>query len=424
MVAGYDRAETRYWASSDNADNVRQVAILSLHTSPLAQPGVGDSGGMNVYVREIAAALAHSGAECRVYVRRWRDDLPKQVIVEPGVTVVHIDAGVSDLSKEYLFEVVDEFTEGVLADFQRYGCPDVIHSNYWLSGVVGHRAKHEVGVPLVVTFHTLAKVKAASGDPESRRRAEAEAEVVGCADMVVASCVPEAAQLQMHYGASLKRIQVAPLGVEHALFSPGDKAAARAALGLGGGPVLLFVGRIQPLKRPLVAVETLAKLQRLDARLLLVGGPSGIAGHDELKRVLQRVETLGLTQQVIMVDPAPHYRLSTYYRAADVVLVPSRSESFGLVALESAACGTPVVAASVGGLRSVVEHGRTGFLVGDGTADAFAEKVRELIVNPLLCAEMAMNASERAKKYSWAAAAELLQQAYNRAQSRVLVDCT
>ena len=402
----------------------QNVAILSLHTSPLSQPGVGDSGGMNVYVREMAAALAHAGSECRVYVRRAQHGLPDEVAIEPGVTVVHIDAGPVDLDKDDLFAVVDEFAAGVLADIQRSGRPDVIHANYWLSGVAGHRVKHAVGVPLAVTFHTLARVKAATGDPESEFRALAETEVIECADMVIASCEPEAQQLRSFYDTPPERIELAPPGVEHALFSPGDRDGARAALGLGRGPVLLFVGRIQPLKRPVVAVETLSHLERGDVRLLVVGGPSGTEGAVEYQRLHHRIQALGLGDQVTLVPPRPHHWLSTYYRAADVVLVPSRSESFGLVALEAAASGTPVVAAPVGGLRSVVDHGRTGFLVGDATPEAFAAQVAALIDNPLLAAEMAMDAADRARSFSWAAMARLLQAAYRRVQSRVPVDCT
>ena len=402
----------------------QNVAILSLHTSPLSQPGVGDSGGMNVYVREMAAALAHAGNECRVYVRRAQDGLPDEVAIEPGVTVVHIDAGAVDLDKEDLFGVVDEFAAGVLADIQRRGRPDVIHANYWLSGVAGHRVKHAVEVPLAVTFHTLARVKAATGDPESEDRAQAETEVMGCADAIIASCEPEAQQLQKFYGAPAERIELAPPGVEHALFSPGDRDGARAALGLGQGPVLLFVGRIQSLKRPLVAVETLACLAREEARLLVVGGPSGTEGEVEYQRLQERIQALGLGDRVTLVPPRPHHWLSTYYRAADVVLVPSRSESFGLVALEAAASGTPVVAAPVGGLRSVVSHGRTGFLVDNATPEAFAARVTALIDNPLLAAEMAMNAAERAQSFSWAAMARSLWATYGKVQSRVPVYCT
>lgn len=401
-----------------------RVAILSLHTSPLAQPGVGDSGGMNVYVREMAAALAHTGSECRVYVRRWQDDLPDEVPIEPGVTVVHVDAGPAELGKDDLGDVVDQFADGVLADLRRQGLPDVMHANYWLSGVAGHRVKHEVEVPLAVTFHTLARVKTATGDPESERRAQAETDVIGCADVVVASCEPEAQQLQSFYDAPPERIELAPPGVEHALFSPGDQQGARNALGLGRGPVLLFVGRIQPLKRPLVAVETMARLARDDARLLIVGGPSGTEGEIESRRVRDHIAALGLEERVTLVPPQPHHWLSTYYRAADMVLVPSRSESFGLVALEAAACGTPVVAAPVGGLRSVVDHGRTGFLVGDATPEAFADQAAALIDNPLLAAEMAMDAAERARSFSWAAMARSLRATYRKVRSRVPVYCT
>ncbi len=402
----------------------QNVAVLSLHTSPLTQPGVGDSGGMNVYVREMAAALAHGGSECRVYVRRSQDGLPDEVAIEPGVTVVHIDAGPVDLHKEDLFGTVDQFADGVLADFQRTGLPDVIHANYWLSGIAGHRVKHAVGVPMAVTFHTLARVKAATGDPESEQRAQAESEVIGCADVVIASCEPEAQQLRSFYDAPPERIELAPPGVEHALFSPGDREGARAALGLGSGPILLFVGRIQPLKRPLVAVETLALLEHQDARLLVVGGPSGTEGEVEYRRLQDRIQALGLADRVALIPPRPHHWLSTYYRAADVVLVPSRSESFGLVALEAAASGTPVVAAPVGGLRSVVEHGRTGFLVDDATPEAFAARVAALIDTPLLSAEMAMDAADRARLFSWTAMARSLRATYRRVQSRVLVDCT
>lgn len=402
----------------------QNVAVLSLHTSPLTQPGVGDSGGMNVYVREMAAALAHAGSECRVYVRRAKDGLPDEVAIEPGVTVVHVDAGPVGLDKEGLFGVVDDFAQGVLADFRRNGQPDVIHANYWLSGVAGHRVKHAVGVPLAVTFHTLARVKTATGDPESEQRAQAESEVIGCADVVIASCEPEAQQLQSFYDAPPERIELAPPGVEHALFSPGDREGARAALGLGPGPILLFVGRIQPLKRPLVAVETLALLKCEDARLMVVGGPSGTEGEVEYRRLQDRIQSLGLADRVAFIPPRPHHWLSTYYRAADVVLVPSRSESFGLVALEAAASGTPVVAAPVGGLRSVVDHGRTGFLVDEATPEAFAAQVAALIDKPLLAAEMAMNAAERARLFSWTAMARSLQATYRRAQSRVPVDCT
>src|SRR4051795_6326387 len=202
--------------------SVQRVAVLSLHTSPLAQPGAGDSGGMNVYVRELVSSLAQAGIDCSVYVRRWRDDLPDEVQVEPGFRVVHVDAGPHELAKEHLPEVVGEYSDGVLADIRRLGDVDALHANYWLSGVAGHRLKHELDIPLVSTFHTLARVKAETGDPEPQRRIDAESEVVACSDVIVANSVEEVAQLQTLYGADPSRIELVAPGVEHAFFSPGD----------------------------------------------------------------------------------------------------------------------------------------------------------------------------------------------------------
>ncbi|MCB1038684.1 MAG: glycosyltransferase [Acidimicrobiales bacterium] len=399
-----------------------ELAVLSLHSSPLTQPGTGDSGGMNVYVRELAAALAQSGVSTTVYVRGWDDGLPREVAVEPGFRVVHVDAGPADLPKEALPEVVDAFADGVAAELARRPA-DVIHANYWLSGVAGHRLKHELDLPLISTFHTLARVKADTGDPEPQRRIEAEAQVIGCSDVILANSVEEVAQLEAHYGADPARIEIVAPGVEHAFFSPGDQRGARRALGFGNHPILLFVGRIQPLKGLQVAVGALAALHRPDAELVVVGGPSGADGHAELAAVLDLAERLGVRQQVRFVPPQPHHLLSTYYRAADVVLVPSRSESFGLVALEAAACGVPVVAAAVGGLRTLVDDGRTGFLVDDRSPEAFADLARALIEDPALALRIGTAAVERARTYTWRAAAAKLQRITSDLANRSLVDC-
>ena len=341
---------------------------------------------MNVYVRELVAALAQAGVEADVFIRRRDADVPEVVDVEPGFRVVHVDAGPADLAKEELPDVVDAFADGVRDHLRALGDVDAIHANYWLSGVAGHRLKHELDLPLVSTFHTLARVKAETGDAEPERRVQAEAEVIGCSDAILASCAAEADQLERLYGADPARIELVAPGVDHAFFSPGDRHGARTALrhlDLGDGPVLLFVGRIQPLKGLDVAVRALAALRRPDARLVVVGGPSGAEGEAEVARIDKLAAELGVADQLRWVAPLPHHLLSTYYRAADVVLVPSRSESFGLVALEAAACGTPVVAAAVGGLRTLVDHGRTGFLVEGRDPAVFAAYAEQVLDSPV-----------------------------------------
>jgi D-inositol-3-phosphate glycosyltransferase len=406
---------------------MRRLAVLSLHTSPLAQPGQGDSGGMNVYVRELVSALAQAGVQADVFTRRWDTASPDVVDVEPGFRVVHVEAGPPDLAKEQLPDVVDAFADGVRDHLRDLGDVDALHANYWLSGVAGHRLKHELDLPLVSTFHTLARVKAETGDPEPERRVHAEAEVIGCSDAILASCAAEADQLERLYGADPSRIELVAPGVDHAFFSPGDRLGARSALqhlDLGNGPVLLFVGRIQPLKGLDVAVRALAALGRPDARLVVVGGASGSEGAAEVERIDKLVAELGVAGQLRRVEPVPHHLLSTYYRAADVVLVPSRSESFGLVALEAAACGTPVVAAAVGGLRTLVDHGRTGFLVEGRDPAAFAAYTDELLRSPGLASELSRQAAQRARGFTWSTAAGRLRRVYGDLTSRSLVDCS
>ncbi len=405
---------------------MRRLAVLSLHTSPLAQPGLGDSGGMNVYVRELVSALAQAGVQTDVFTRRSDLGSPEIVDVEPGFRVVHVEAGAVDLAKEQLLDVVDEFADGVRDHLARLGDVDALHTNYWLSGVAGHRLKHDLDLPLVSTFHTLARVKAETGDPEPELRVKAEADVIGCSDAILASCRAEAEQLVRLYGADPDRVELVPPGVDHAFFSPGDRAGARSALRhlrLGSGPLLLFVGRIQPLKGLDVAVQALAELQRPDATLLVVGGASGVGGPGEVERIHALVDELGVADQVRLVEPQPHHLLSTYYRAADVCVVPSRSESFGLVALEAAACGAPVVAAAVGGLRTLVEEGRTGFLVEGRDPSDFAKRVDEVLRDEELARALGAQAAERARSYTWSTAAGRLRRVYGDLTTRSLVDC-
>lgn len=403
---------------------MNRLAVLSLHTSPLAQPGSGDGGGMNVYVRELSSALARAGVACDVYTRAYEPSLPAVVGVEPGFNVHHIEAGPPrSVAKDELPGLLQEFGDGVLARMADDCAADAIHANYWLSGVVGHRLKHELDLPLVSTFHTLDRVKAEDSDDADGSRARAEGDIIGCSDAVLASCTVEAAQLTELYGADPARIEIVAPAVDHAFFAPGNRAQARRALGLpADAPMLLFVGRIQPLKGVDVAVRAVARVDR-DAFLVVVGGPSGPSGDAELERVEKLVAELGLADRVHFVPPQRHELLSTFYRAADVCLVPSRSESFGLVALEAAACGTPVVASAVGGLRTLVDHGRTGFLVEERDPEQFAAHVARIIDDSMLGGEMAIEAALGARQYTWSIAAARLRRLYADLTSRSLVQC-
>ncbi|HUW03699.1 MAG TPA: glycosyltransferase [Acidimicrobiales bacterium] len=403
---------------------MRKLAILSLHTSPLAQPGTGDGGGMNVYVRELGGALAQAGVETTIYTRKWSDDLAETVDVEPGLRVAHVEAGPVDLPKEALPEIVDDFAKGVELRLLDDGDVDAIHANYWLSGVAGHQLKHRLDLPLVSTFHTLARVKAQTGDPEPERRAHAEAEVVACSDAILANSEAERAQLIDFYGAPADRIEIVPPGVEHAFFSPGDQRGARSALDLDPDrPVVLFVGRIQPLKGLDVAIEAFARLERRDAQLVVVGGASGLQGEVEVARIRSLAASLGVTDRIRFVEPQPHHLLSTYYRAADLVFVPSRSESFGLVALEASACGVPVVASAVGGLLSLVDDGKNGFLVDGRDPAAFARHADSILGDPELAASLSVAGAQRARQYTWSTAAARLRRLYADLSTRSLVTC-
>lgn len=407
---------------------MRRVAVLSMHTSPLAQPGTGDGGGMNVYVRELSAALARAGLACDVYTRRSDERLAGEVAVEPGFRVVHVDAGPpGPVAKEGLFDLVPEFTAEVGRAIERNG-GDVIHANYWLSGVAGHSLKHALGLPLVSTFHTLDRVKA-EHDPDEKGdealRARAEADIIGCSDAILASCIVEADQLVDLYAADPTRIEIVAPAVEHAFFAPGDKAQARRALGFPEtGPLVLFVGRIQPLKGADVAVQALGALRRHpDATLVIVGGPSGVHGQEEVERVLGLAADPAIAGRVRFVDPQPHELLSSFYRAADVVLVPSRSESFGLVALEASACGIPVVASAVGGLQTLVDDGITGFLVEGRDPVDYAARLDLLLSDRALAARMGAAAAANARRYTWSIAAGRLRRLYTDLTARALVEC-
>jgi D-inositol-3-phosphate glycosyltransferase len=404
---------------------VRRIAVFSMHTSPLAQPGTGDGGGMNVYVRALATALARAGVECDVYTRAEHRTQPAMVQVEPGFRVLHIDAGPrAAVPKHALPELVDPFVDASMHRMLDREPVDVLHGNYWLSGAVAHRLKHELDLPLVATFHTLARVKAEAGvDDDAEHRTRVEHQVIACADLMLASTEGERSQLASLYEAEPDRIEVVPPGVDHTVFFPGDRDSARQRLGIDGPRVLLFVGRIQKLKGTDLAIRALAALDDPKTVLIVVGGPSGRDGSAEQTRVHELADELGVSGQIHWVSPRRHERLADYYRAADVCIVPSRSESFGLVALEAAACGTPVVAAAVGGLRSLVAHGHSGFLIDGRDPVDFAAPVERLLADEILASEIGANAVARSARYSWSMTAGRLRRLYGDLVARALVRC-
>ena len=405
--------------------SVRRIAVFSMHTSPLAQPGTGDGGGMNVYVRALASALARAGVECDVYTRAEHRTQPSVVQVEPGFRVVHVEAGPrAPVPKHDLPALVDPFVDASMRRMLEREPVDVLHGNYWLSGAVAHRIKHELDLPLVATFHTLARVKAEAGSrrrfraPHARR---APSHRVRRSDARVHQRRARAARVAVRRRARSHRGRAAGRRPHRVL--PGDRGAARQRLGIDAPRVLLFVGRIQELKGADLAIRALAALDDPKVALVIVGGPSGRDGHAEQARVHALADELGVSGQIHWVSPRRHERLADYYRAADVCIVPSRSESFGLVALEAAACGTPVVAAAVGGLRSLVQHEQSGFLIEGRDPVDFAAPVERLLADEILASDMGVNASARSKRYSWSMTAGRLRRLYGDLVARGLVRC-
>jgi D-inositol-3-phosphate glycosyltransferase len=406
----------------------RRIAVLSVHTSPLEQPGTGDAGGMNVYVSQTAQEMARRGVEVEVFTRATSSDQPPLAELAPGVTVRHVQAGPFEpLGRDELPAQLCAFTSGVLRAeaFHEPGYYDLIHSHYWLSGQVGWLARDRWGVPLVHTAHTLAKVKNAAlagGDkPEPRTRVMGEEQVVAEADCLVANTPVEARQLVELYGAEPHAVHAVPPGVDLERFTPGSQALARQALGLPQDAVVLaFAGRIQPLKAPDVllyaAAELLRKRPELAPRLvvLVVGGPSG-TGLEQPQALRELAVSLGIRDQVRFLPPQPGQALVDVYRAADLVAVPSYNESFGLVALEAQACGTPVVAAEVGGLPVAVVHGVSGLLVPSHGAAEWADALAALALRPDRRRELAANAVEHARRFSWSRTTDSLLDIYAQA---------
>jgi D-inositol-3-phosphate glycosyltransferase len=402
----------------------RRVATLSVHTSPLDQPGAGDAGGMNVYIVEVSRRLADRGIAVDVFTRATSSDLPPVVEMSPGVTVRHVSAGPFEgLGKEELPAQLCAFTAAVLREEAQHepGHYDVVHSHYWLSGQVGWLARDRWSVPLIHTAHTLAKVKnaaLAAGDrPEPRARVIGEEQVVEEADRLIANTDDEARELVGHYGADPRRTLVIPPGVDLDRFTPG-RAAARRALGVPeDAVVLLFVGRIQPLKAPDVLLEAAARMLADDpglrARLQLhvIGAPSG-SGLEAPRQLEELADALGIADVVRFLPPQHAEQLAAHYRAADVAVVPSHSESFGLVALEAQACGTPVVAAAVGGLRTAVRDGVSGVLVEGRDPGDYAAAISAVLARREL---LSAGARRHAGAFSWERTVDSLVEAYTAA---------
>ncbi len=411
-------------------DDLRRLAMVSLHTSPLDQPGIGDAGGMNVYVVELARRLAARGVEVDVFTRATSSTLDPVVRLADGVQVRHITAGPFEgLTKDELPGQLCVFAREVLRTeaAQPVGHYDAVHSHYWLSGQVGALARDRWGVPLVHSMHTMSKVKndaLAEGDtPEPVARVIGEEQVVEAADVLVANTDVEAKQLINLYDAEPGRVEVVHPGVDLELFAPQEPAAARRALGLpADAAVLLFAGRIQPLKAPDVLVRAVAVMLERDpglrSRLVVpvVGGPSG-SGLDRPTSLAALAAELGVDDVVRFVPPVGQRELARWYSAATLVAVPSYNESFGLVAVEAQACGTPVVAAAVGGLTTVVRDGRSGLLVDGHDAEAWAAALARVVGDADLRARLADGALTQAREFSWDATAEQTLGVYRRART-------
>ena len=401
-----------------------RVAMISMHTSPLEQPGAGDAGGMNVYVLNVARQLARRGVEVDVFTRASRPSQGTVVEVEDNLRVVNIVAGPYEgLSKDELPTQFAAFAGGIVQFTRAHEVEyDLIHSHYWLSGQVGWLLADLARVPLVHTGHTWAAVKNAHRSAEDSAEGEArricEQQLVDNARTLVVNTDNESVELARHYDVDTSRIRVVTPGADTALFTPGtnrNTELARRNLGIPlHAKVVAFVGRLQEFKGPQVLIRAVGELARrepeLNVRLVLCGGASGSGASVEKYRSLAREEGLGA--RVRFLGPRPPEELVSVYQAADVVAVPSYNESFGLVAVEAQATGTPVVAARVGGLPLAVADGETGLLVDSHDPGQWARALGELLDDNPRRMAMGEAAVAHAARFSWAAAGENLESVY------------
>lgn len=395
-----------------------------VHTSPLDQPGAGDAGGMNIYVVESAERMAAMGVSVDIFTRRHNPDLPDTVELSPGVRVRHLNIGANTATKEELPALIPNLADAFSAilENEKY---DVLHSHYWISGKVAMPAAKKFGIPLAHTMHTMARVKnmnLAEGErPEPMIRVQGETQVVAAADALIANTDAEAASLVSLYEACPDNVSVVSPGVDLYTFTAGDgRKAAREAIGLPqDAHILAFVGRIQPHKGPEILIRAVAEMlnhsPHLRSKLITVimGGASG-SGLGEVERLKDLVSWLNISDIVRFENPVPRSQIPQWYRAADLVCVPSYSESFGLVALEAQACGTPVVATAVGGLRTAVADGISGVLVDGHNPRAWSSVLARLIQEPQRRVLLSMGAIEHASHFGWDATARGTLDIYDR----------
>lgn len=400
--------------------------MLSLHTSPLEQPGTGDAGGMNVYVRSTALELAGVGVDVEIFTREAGEGRPRREVLAEGVVVHHLHAGPRRrIPKEALPGLADTFADAIteVADLLADGHFDVLHSHYWVSGMVGLTLSREMNLPLVHSMHTMAKVKnlrmRTLSAPEPAERIAGEEEIVAGAARLIANTSTEANELISLYGAHPKRVDVVAPGVDLSTFHPGDRATARAALAFPPEQFhVVFAGRIQKLKGPQVLVAAAAELRRRRPDIPLAVSIIGAGSGSEALALQPLIDAAGLTRDVCLYPPVTAPRLAQWFRSADVVAMPSFSESFGLVALEAQACGTPVVAADVGGLPQAVSDGRSGLLVDSHSATDWADALERLHDDTRLRETLGRGAATHALAFGWQRTALLTAQSYRTAVER------
>jgi D-inositol-3-phosphate glycosyltransferase len=402
------------------------VAMLSVHTCPLAALGGKETGGMNVYVREVSRELGRMGMTVDVFTRSQNPTIPRVVSLGERARVIHLPAGdEAPMARVRVHEHLDEFVDGVEAwRIARSIDYDLIHAHYWLSGVAGLRLKERWSVPVMQMFHTLGRLKnrvaRTPAEQEPAIRLHEETRIVGACDRIVAANVVERAELLRDYGAAASRIATIPCGVDTDLFVPSDRAAARARLGLDDRPVLLWVGRVAPIKGLDTLLDAVALLRGTGraVRLLVVGGDADEPMSEHEVSLRDRIQRLDLADSVCFVGPQPQSVLPLYYAAADVTVLPSYYESFGMVALEAMACGSPVIASRVGGLVTTVRDGVTGFLIPEADVDALAERIGVLVADPDLRWRVGREGVRWAAQHRWACVAEAVCREYASLESR------